>query len=710
VSRFSQFQLNIGKKIYASFLLIIVFLIFNIFFVYQTLNKSIDITEKISEEAIVLVSLRNLTNLMKDSRSMTINWVYLKNLELDKNNLIEIHEVKYPELINKIEEQMTVADSSISSYVLKESAEVLEAQQQIMNSLQSNDDYEDIIKILEAEDLITSSIIPLTDSFIARMEDYTNSISETSRISQEEMITSFGNLRNIILILGLIAIAIAIIMARFLSKGIADPVVELNEAIKKMSKGELPHLTPQISKDELGAMKASVNRLIDVQKEIISFAESIGKGDINIDYEPLSVQDRLGYSLLAMKENLRKVIEETSTAVKMAGEEGNLSSRIDTEGKEGAWKQLADSMNNLFASIAIPFDTLNTVANAMSKGDLSTRYTIESKGDIQNLANNLNNALENLNDLLLGITLNANEIGDSSTEMLSASEEMNNTTGEIASAIGEMSSGAQNQVSKVDESSNLIEGVLKSANNVGSQAEEINLAAKRGEESSSKGTSMVDKVVFSMKDIKAYAAETNDSIKILTERSNEITRVLSIITDIASQTNLLALNAAIEAAQAGDAGRGFAVVAEEIRKLAEDSRKSAREIETLVFDVQNDTKAASKAIEVMNISIVGGETASSDASNTFVEIASSSAQTLNLSEQILNATKAQTESIMNVVNITEGIVVIAEETSAGTEEVASSATELSAGMQNYSERSREIVKIANQLKERVSKFKLANNS
>ena len=148
----------------------------------------------------------------------------------------------------------------------------------------------------------------------------------------------------------------------------------------------------------------------------------------------------------------------------------------------------------------------------------------------------------NLNSLLKGISDDANIIGDSSTEMLGASEEMNANTGEIASAIAQMSSGAQNQVSKVDDSSNLVESILRSANEMGIQSEEINQAAKASSDSSEKGMRMVSKVVFSMKDIKAFADDTNKSIKVLTERSQEINRVLSVITEIASQTNLLALH------------------------------------------------------------------------------------------------------------------------------------------------------------------------
>ncbi len=109
----------------------------------------------------------------------------------------------------------------------------------------------------------------------------------------------------------------------------------------------------------------------------------------------------------------------------------------------------------------------------------------------------------------------------------------------------------------------------------------------------------------------------------------------------------------------------------------------------------------------MNDSIQGGETASDDASKAFKEIATSTSQTLELSEQILNAAKGQTESIKNVVSITEGIVVIAEETAAGTEEVASSATELSAGMENYTQRSEKVTDIAKQLKGKVGTFNLS---
>lgn len=524
-----------------------------------------------------------------------------------------------------------------------------------------------------------------------------------------EITADFNGVFWVTIIAGLIGLVVLTYIIWTLANQITSSLDTSNELLKSLAKGELD-ISNKINykyNDELGEIAHSINTLMDEFSKKSEFSRQIGEGNLTAAFESSSENDELGNSLLKMRDNLRVVIEETNDVVQHAGEEGDLSTRMISDDKTGAWRDLSESINNLLNSVSRPMGILNGIINAMAEGDLSLRYTEEAKGDVLSLAQNLNTALDNLNALLGRIVTNANIISASSAEMLAASEEMNTNTGEIASAIAEMSSGAQTQVSKVDESSNLVESIMTSANVMGQQAEGINQAAQKVSESSETGMKMVNKVGFSMKDIKAFANDTNQSIKVLTERSKEITRVLGIITDIASQTNLLALNAAIEAAQAGDAGRGFAVVAEEIRKLAEDSRSSAREIEKLVKDVQQDTEAAAKVIEVMNESILGGEQASDDASEAFREIASNSNQNLEISKQILDATKEQMESIKNVVSITEGIVVIAEETAAGTEQVASSATELSAGMQNYTEKSERVTEIAAALKEEVARFKLS---
>lgn len=497
------------------------------------------------------------------------------------------------------------------------------------------------------------------------------------------------------------------IVFRF-AKSIGVSLERVSNLLKDLARGETTVNRRVVVKgdDELGQISRSVNLLMEELRKKSEFAQSIGSGDLQVEFKVAGPNDELGYSLVAMRDNLSKSIDDIKSVVKKAGEEGDLSARIDISDKEGVWEEIAHLMNNLLLSVYLPFNSISDIANRMAQGDLSLRITDETTGDIEKLSDDLNQGLENLKNLIEVISENAEGIKGSSVEMLTASEEMSINTGEIATAIGQMSTGAQNQVKQVDESSGLVEKIMKSSSDMEDQAKSIYDAAQMGEERSDVGLQRIKKVNYSMRDIAAFSEDTTKSFKVLAERSKEISRVLGVISDIASQTNLLALNAAIEAAQAGDAGRGFAVVAEEIRKLAEDSRRSAKEIERLVNDVQQDTTDAARVLEVMNESVRAGGEASEGASDAFKEIATSASQTRQLSESIVTATGDQIQDIKNVVGLTESVVVIAEQTAAGTEEVASSAFELSSGMTNYKEKSQQLSDIATGLKEAVSQFKL----
>lgn len=495
------------------------------------------------------------------------------------------------------------------------------------------------------------------------------------------------------------------------SGGSSGVLTEMNNILAELAVGKLEGIKKlDKATGVVGQMVDSVNKLADELAKKSTFAGQIGGGYLNAEYEPAGPEDEIGNSLVKMRDNLYALINETREVIWEAGEQGKLKTRINVEDKEGAWRDLSSSINSLLESISKPLMTFNKLFNAMSKGDMTMRYKDEANGDIKVMTDNLNMALDNMDGLLHQISKSAVIIDEASTEMASSAEEMNTNTREIASAISQMSNGAQTQVTKVDESSNLIESILNSAQAMGDKAENINRAAKLGVERSEKGMHMVNSVVEGMGDIASHSEQANSSIKVLTERSQEIARVLSVITDIAAQTNLLALNAAIEAAQAGDAGRGFAVVAEEIRKLAEDSRNSAKEIEKLVNDVQTDTLAAAKSIGVMAESVKSGEQSSTATAEAFKEIFNLSNETLSFSEEILVSAKQQTEGINNVVTIIEGVVVIAEQTAAGTEEVASSATELSSGMEAYNERTAKLADVADTLKEGVSMIKLSGTA
>jgi methyl-accepting chemotaxis protein len=385
-------------------------------------------------------------------------------------------------------------------------------------------------------------------------------------------------------------------------------------------------------------------------------------------------------------------------------------SRINKRGEDiylqASYNPIADADGNPMKVVKYALDMTEVirVIKAMSKGDLSMRC--DTSVDNGGLTAEINKTLENISSVLGNISQGSDVVAKSSDLLQKKADDLKRSTTEVATAIAQMAKGAQDQAGRTDESSKLINHVMNSSNEMERKANFINKTAEKGLDSSNQGMKTVKVLVNNMNGIKESAGQTAHSISVLTKRTEEIGRTLNVITDIASQTNLLALNAAIEAARAGDAGRGFAVVAEEIRKLAEDSRKSAVEIEKIIGDVQKDTQAAGKAIEAMESSVKEGNRSSSEAEVIFQEIAKSSEDTFGASKEIQAATLTQKESISTVVKNIEQIVVVSEETAAGTQQVASSSQQMNAGMVEIARAGDELSAVAAELQAGIQQFKL----
>lgn len=356
--------------------------------------------------------------------------------------------------------------------------------------------------------------------------------------------------------------------------------------------------------------------------------------------------------------------------------------------------------------IKMPILEVNEVVKAMANGDLTQRVNTESEGYIQEMSDAVNTAIANLSELLQSIHEVANLVAVSSEEMTTKSEEMKSSTKEVSSAIQQISEGAQEQSEQIDEVSKLLGTILLSGKASVKQALEINSAAKDGVEATNTGNFSISSVVETMQAIETATDTASEAINVLLKKSGEITSTLEVITEIASQTNLLALNAAIEAARAGDAGRGFAVVAEEIRKLAEGSRTSAKEIEKVINEVNKDIEATNQVFGTMVKSVFAGNRATKKAKQIFQTIEKQTSNTLNESEEIKQRSEVQINEVEEAVNFVEQIVIVSEETATGTEQVASSAEQLSLGMDEVSNNSNDLTEIANQLLAGISKFKL----
>lgn len=226
---------------------------------------------------------------------------------------------------------------------------------------------------------------------------------------------------------------------------------------------------------------------------------------------------------------------------------------------------------------------------------------------------------------------------------------------------------------------------------INSTSEEMFKAAESAKTLSENGDEAIKSVVNQMHEINESVSVTTGVIRSLGNRSKEINKIVGFITEIANQTNLLALNAAIEAARAGEHGKGFAVVADEVRKLAEESRKSTEQITTMISMIQEETERAVESMEKQNIQVVGGLQFTQNAESAFMNIKGSigevteRVQEVNVSiEDLLSLSQSISEAIEKVQKIAEVSVLASQEVSAGTEENVASIEEVSASAQNLS--------------------------
>ncbi|RYE91097.1 MAG: methyl-accepting chemotaxis protein, partial [Oxalobacteraceae bacterium] len=196
-----------------------------------------------------------------------------------------------------------------------------------------------------------------------------------------------------------------------------------------------------------------------------------------------------------------------------------------------------------------------------------------------------------------------------------------------------------------------------------------------------------------MNSIRDQIQETSKRIKRLGESSQEIGEITELISDITEQTNVLALNAAIQAASAGEAGRGFSVVAEEVQRLAERSGDAAKQIGALVRTIQTDTHDAVAAMEKSTQGVVEGARLSDAAGAALADISRVSNRLAELIEGISVATGQQATSANGVAHNMQHILAVNEHTQGGTQQTAQSI--------------RQLAELAQELKNSVSRFRVA---
>ncbi len=305
-------------------------------------------------------------------------------------------------------------------------------------------------------------------------------------------------------------------------------------------------------------------------------------------------------------------------------------------------------------------------------------------------------------------------------------------------AIDGVAKGAQEQAAAANTASTITGQLSSAIEQVAGNAQAVVQQSTAAADAAKQGTAKVQDTLKGMQNIKQRVGLSAEKVQEMGSRSDQIGEIVTTIEDIASQTNLLALNAAIEAARAGEAGKGFAVVADEVRKLAERSSTSTREIGDLIKSIQKTVAEAVAAMdegakEVERGVLIANEAGASlndilkasEAVNQQAEQAAAAAEQMSASanelvaavdsvsavvEENTAATEEMAAGSSEVTQAIENIASVSEENSAAVEHVSASAEEMSAQVEEVTASAEELANLAQNLKEIVYQFKLSNNA
>lgn len=332
--------------------------------------------------------------------------------------------------------------------------------------------------------------------------------------------------------------------------------------------------------------------------------------------------------------------------------DGNLHSTLEYHSDDEIGR-LAHSMRKSIRILGSYVDDIGRAMKMFAEGNFDVQPEVEWKGDFVGILNSFMLFEESMAEVIKGIQ--------------HVSDEVSSAAEQVAASSNDLADGATNQAAVVEELTATVEGVSEQVEKNSKSAKEI--------------SGRVDKLGNAILESNGKMKDMVDSMNEINGASKEIDKIIATINEIAAQTNLLALNASIEAARAGEAGKGFAVVANQVNVLADQSAQAAKESATLI---ETSVKAVEKGM------VIAGQTASQ-----LQEVAENSQIITKEVTNIADTLETQATEIKQINDGIEQINDVVQTNSATSEECAASSQEMSSEAEN--------------LREMIQKFKIAED-
>lgn len=357
--------------------------------------------------------------------------------------------------------------------------------------------------------------------------------------------------------------------------------------------------------------------------------------------------------------------------------QGNMSARASVISQDELG-QLASSFNYMLQSVVVSNSEAQRKAREMEQAkDELQRQVIRLLDDVEGAARgDLTVKAEVTADVLGAVADSFNLTIDSLRQIVQqvqvAAVQVNQGSTESEAFARRLSSDALSQAEELAVTVNSVQMMTASIKRVAESARESEEVARTASSTALRGGEAVDRTVAGIQEIRETVAESTRKVKRLAESSQQISQIVSVISQIASRTNLLALNASIEAARAGESGKGFAIVADEVRQLADRSAKALKEIEHIVLQIQGETAQVMAAMEQGTQQVIQGTKLAEQAKRSLDDIIQVSNRIDSLVRSITTDTIEQRETSKAVTEVMQSVEIQAQSTSQEAQKVSTS--------------------------------------
>lgn len=343
----------------------------------------------------------------------------------------------------------------------------------------------------------------------------------------------------------------------------------------------------------------------------------------------------------------------------------------------------------------------------MAKGDLSgDNMKTKSKDEVGQLVLAANEMSENTRSLLNTINGISASVSAQSEELTQSATEVKAATDQVAMTMYDLAEGAESQATQASHLSDLMDSFVHRVEEADEKGGHIQVASTQVLDMTSEGRRLMNLSNEQMSRIDKIVQSSVEKIQGLDAQSQEISKLVVVIKDIADQTNLLALNAAIEAARAGEHGKGFAVVAEEVRNLAEQVSLSVTDITKIVGDIQSESSSVAASLLEGYGEVEKGTEQITQTSQTFNDINDAVTEVASHITMISSNLSEMVSRSQEMRSSVEEIAAITEETSAGVEQTSASTQQTNSSMEEVAMSSEQLAKYAEELNRNVLQFKL----